>query len=194
MYLKLYRLIGLHDSNFKRFCFLLCHLLNMTRNLYTKCTHLKVIIWKKLSAIGFHGLWFVEPTFVSVSDRTLSLLSNSNLLKLWVKFCYYINIMCVHSQKQGSRNSDMNTLGFCSSSQAIVHWYAECTLWKVDLLVQLQSTSILSCGGHWLLSLILWISCYWGGIRFDCDFVNEGVRKDLIMRVNLLTEVNEKIV
>jgi len=148
----------------------------------------------KLSAVGFHGLWFVEPMFVPVSGRTLSLLSNSNLLKLWVKFCYCINVLCLHSQKQGSRNTDMNTLGFCSGSQAIVHWYAAYTLWKVNLLVQLQSTSILSCGGHWLLSVMLWISYCWGWIRFDCDFVKEGVRKDLIMKVNMLIEINEKIV
>jgi hypothetical protein len=56
----------------------------------------------------------MEPTFVHISIRTLSLLSNSDLLKLWVKFRYYINILCMHSQKQDSRNSDMNTLGFYS--------------------------------------------------------------------------------
>jgi len=47
----------------------------------------------------------MEPMFVPISVRTLSILSNSNLLKLWVQFCYYINILCLHSQKQGSRNS-----------------------------------------------------------------------------------------
>ena len=135
----------------------------------------------------------MEPTFDPISVRTLSLWSNSNLLKLLVKFCYYINILCLHGQKQGSRNSDMNTLGFYSGSQAIVHLYSACTLWNNDLLVQLQSTGILACDGHWLLSLMFWISCYSGWIRFDCDFFNEGVSKDLIMKVMCWLK-NEKIV
>jgi hypothetical protein len=101
----------------------------------------------------------VEPMFVPVSGRTLSLMSNSNLLKLWVKFCYYINILCLHSQKQGSRNSDMNTLGFCSGSQAIVHWYAACTY-------PLKGRSIGTITKYKYLVM-------WWPLTFKCDVVDK---------------------